>query len=91
MDVSDAIRTAKDYVNSVFKDDGIADIGLEEIEYDHADDAWSITIGFVRPRGNPHNPLAEVLDRVAANRLYKVVKIANASGQPLSLKNRPSE
>jgi len=37
MDLSDAIRTAKDYVNSVFKDDGIADVGLEEIEYDTAD------------------------------------------------------
>jgi hypothetical protein len=45
----------------------------------------------VRPRGNPSNPLAELLDRTTANRLYKVVKIANANGQPLSLKNRPFE
>jgi hypothetical protein len=29
MDVSDAIHTAKDYVNAVFKDDGIAMLGLK--------------------------------------------------------------
>ena len=89
MDVSDAIRTAKDYVNVVFKDDGIADIGLDK--YDEADDAWSITTGFVRPRGNAANPLAELLDRTTARHLYKVVKIANDNGRPLSLKNRPFE
>jgi hypothetical protein len=88
MDVSEAIRTAKDYVKRVFQDDGIADVGLEEVEYDPAHDTWAITVGFARARASSENSLAQLLEIASANRVYKVVTLANADGHPLSVKNR---
>jgi hypothetical protein len=46
LDVQDAIKKARDYVGEIFKDEPIADIGLEEVEFDT--DSWKITIGFNR-------------------------------------------
>ena len=44
MDVKEAVLTAKRYVADVFADEGIADIGLEEVEFDEASDVWMVTI-----------------------------------------------
>ena len=48
MDVRDAVESAKMYVAETFEDEPIHNIGLEEIEFDHAQGIWSVTIGFAR-------------------------------------------
>ena len=48
MEVKQAVEVAKNYVADLFENDGIADIGLEEIEYDDYENLWKITIGFNR-------------------------------------------
>ncbi len=48
MDVKEAVRTAKDYLTDLYADEGIVNVGLEEVRYDD-DDKWYVTIGFSRP------------------------------------------
>ncbi len=88
MDVKHAVKTAKDYVSQVMSDEGIINVGLEEVRYDDEADKWYVTIGFSRPWDRTSawgivGPPTERLDRS-----YKVVSIRDADGQILSLKDR---
>ena len=47
MDVKEAAKLAKDYVADLFRDEGISNVGLEEIEL-HGQ-TWEVTVGFSRP------------------------------------------
>ena len=49
MDVKQAVKTAKDYVVSLYDEENVMDIGLEEVEFDICSDQWHVTIGFSRP------------------------------------------
>ena len=77
---------ARSYVGEIFKDEPIADIGLEEVEYDV--DHWKITIGFnriwkVQPPG-----LAGMLSSSSFQRSFKIVTISDDDGKLVSIKNR---
>jgi len=91
MDVKDAIRIAKAYVGEVMADEQVADLGLEETEYDPTAGRWSITVGFARPWHTPRTRAQEVLEKLGATtawrRTYKVITIAD-DGQVLSMKDR---
>ena len=49
MDVKEAVQTAKNYIAELFTDETIADVGLEEVEFNDASNNWEVTIGFSRP------------------------------------------
>ena len=49
MDVKEAVQTAKKYVAELFTDETIADVGLEEVEFNNTSNSWEVTIGFSRP------------------------------------------
>ena len=49
MDVKQAVETAKRYVGELFDQEGIKNLGLEEIELDHSGGEWRVTVGFSRP------------------------------------------
>jgi hypothetical protein len=73
MDVREAVGLAKKYVQEVFEDEPISDIGLEEVEFEGGD-TWSITIGFSRRWGKPGG-----LDTlIPVPRDYKVVRISDS-------------
>lgn len=93
IDVKEAIKIAKDYVAEVFADEGVFNIGLEEIE--HGGDIWEVTIGFSRKWDKPpRSPFAGLAgytsenDDRAITRTYKVVEVAADSGTVLQLRNR---
>ena len=46
MEMRDAVQKAKTHVFELFDDEGIADVGLEEIAL--SGDYWEVTIGFSR-------------------------------------------
>ena len=49
MEVREAIRIAKNYVAETFRDEDIAEVGLEEVTFLEADSGvWEVTIGFRR-------------------------------------------
>ena len=60
MDVKDAVNAAKTYVAQLFADEGLSNLGLEEVEFDDGSGAWRVTVGFSRPWDRwkyPHSPL----------------------------------
>ena len=84
------VRAAKEYILNLFRDEKIARVGLEELEYRAEDGTWEVTIGFDRhwqsdspgrlgnvPLPGPPSP----------DRTYKTVYIRD-DGTVISLKHR---
>ena len=96
MDVKEAVLVAKSYLAEIYTNEGIVNLGLEEVEFDDRSDTWCITLGFSRPWDHPPsprlNPLAVALgDRIPQpelRRSYKVLRIKDGDGRVESLKNR---
>ncbi|UZK65863.1 hypothetical protein [Sphingomonas sp. M1-B02] len=91
MEATEAIGVAKEYVRTIFADEGAFNIGLEEIE--HEDDSWFVTVGFSRrwdraPK-SPFSITIEGQDDRATSRTYKIVEVQDETGQVLGVKNRP--
>ncbi len=87
MDVKQAVKAAKDYVASLYAEEDISNIGLEEVELDPISGDWKVTIGFSRPWDrvkSTHIPLSDE----RRPRSYKLVRINDDSGQILTLSDR---
>ena len=87
MDVKQAVQTAKEHVAEIFSDEHIANVALEEVEFDEVDKLWAITIGFSRSWGRPAVEVMRALDGDSA-RTYKTVRIQDESGRVESVKHR---
>lgn len=88
MDVREAIATAKTYVQELFAEEKISNIGLEELVYEEDLDRWKVTVGFTRPWDEPRNVYDAIRQATIPARSYKIVTIANEGGKVLSLTNR---
>lgn len=83
MNVREAVGTARAFVKELYAQEPIGEIGIEEIEYDDDDlpKSWFVTIGFIR-----------LWDRAAPDarpeREYKTIRITDASGEVIEVKNR---
>lgn len=88
----EAVAAAKAYVSDIYADEGIAHLGLEEIEHEDEAGRWLVTVSFSRPWNTPRTRAQEVLERVGAvqslQRAFKVVTLAD-DGTVLSMKTRP--
>lgn len=83
MDVKEAVQAAKKHVLDLFVDEGITDVGLEEVDEEQGG-CWRITIGFSRPWDrNVGSVLAG-----KTSRSYKVVRVSDADGRILSVTDR---
>ncbi|HPT19168.1 MAG TPA: hypothetical protein PLJ25_03825 [Methanothrix sp.] len=91
MDVKDAVKLAKQYVIDLFAEEGIADIGLEEVKFDDLTRNWSITIGFSRSWDKPQNSFAALAGHMYPRRSYKVVMISDDNAKVISVKNHEVE
>jgi hypothetical protein len=91
MNVKDAIAAAKKYVNEVYADEHLSNLGLEEAEYDETSEQWVITLGFSRPWNVPRSAaqklLAELGTDMPGRRSYKVVSVTK-TGRVTSMKSR---
>lgn len=92
LDVKEAVRLAKDYVRDVYEgEEQILHLGLEETEYDMAQDAWRITLAFSRPFNTPrtraHEILEKIGDRAHLRRSYKVLTVGE-KGNVIAMKDR---
>ena len=88
MDVKQAVRTAREYVVSLYDEEDIMDIGLEEVEFDELSDEWRVTIGFSRPWDKENSVVPIPYSDARRPRAYKVVRIDDGDGQIISLKDR---
>ena len=93
MDVKQAIRRAKDYVEDVYADEDIFNLGLEEARFSESENSWIITVGFSRPWNKPQDDPPEPLflgrtPETLARRSYKAVWIDADAGTVTSLADR---
>jgi hypothetical protein len=92
MELRQAVATAKHHIATLFSDEGIADIGLEEIiaNFDDTDPqdlrVWQITVGFTRAWDAPG--ALGVAAGLPRRRTYKIVDIADKDGRVLAVRNR---
>ena len=84
MDVKEAVRIAKEYLEDLYDEENIRDIGLEEAVFHYDSDTWDITIGFSRPWDTRNT----VVTAVRLRRSYKVISIDDATGRVESLTDR---
>ena len=87
MEGKEAARTAKNYIIDLFADEAIADVGFEEVYFDHESNDWKITIGFHRPWDHRNKLLTALGDQYPA-RSYKVVRIDDDDGRVISVTDR---
>jgi hypothetical protein len=94
MDAKEAIAAAKQYLNDVYADEIVTNLGLEEIEHVPNEGHWVVTLGFSRPWNTPRTRAQEVLESLGSysplRRTFKVI-IVNDDGSVVSMKNRPKE
>jgi len=83
VDIKEAVADAKKYVSEIFAEEGIANLSLEEIEFDDADGTWNVTVGFDRVWSD-ENPIV----RMARGRIYKRIGISDSDGRLRYVKNR---
>lgn len=89
MNVKEVVTHAKQHVLDLFAEESLTNVGLEEVELDEQANEWVVTIGFSRPWDEPRNALAALAAPSAyARRAYKIVRVSNANGTILSIKNR---
>jgi hypothetical protein len=86
MQVQEAVKLAKEWVAEVYSEEGISNVGLEEVEFDDTRNVWNITLGFSRQWDR--NAVATVMDKL--RRSYKIVSVSDYNGKVLSLRNRES-
>lgn len=87
LSVKQAADIAKDYVRALLGDEGLSDLGLEEIDFDDNEEQWLITVGFSRPWNTPRSGVAALTGTAAQKRAYRVVRITQ-DGDVLSMKRR---
>ena len=87
MNVKEAAKLAKEYVADLFAEEGISNVGLEEIELGSDYRYWVVTVGFSRPWDQ--GGLANItLGNRGLRRSYKVLRIDNQDGHVESVKDR---
>lgn len=88
MEVTDAVRTAKEYVEILFEGESIQNVSLEEVSFDDETNSWRVTIGFHRPWDQMKNVAGVFSPFEWKRRSFKVIQIPDDTGKPVSLTHR---
>ncbi len=91
MNVVEVVGKAKQHIQTLFADEKVFNLGLEEIEVDEVKGEWTVTVGFSRPWDEPRNVFAELATPTLPRRTYKIVRIASGDGRILSVKDRETK
>ena len=51
MNVKEAVQAANRYITELFADEGVQDLGLEEVVFHESTQVWKITMGFLSSLG----------------------------------------
>ena len=87
MDAKEAVSYAKRYVSELFSEENIAEVALEELDYDYDEDEWKVTIGFTRPWASPKTS-GHIGFELPSNRAYKQVRMSEDGSKVLSVRDR---
>ena len=87
MDRLDAVKTAKNVIEQLYEEEGIGQVGLEEIRFDPDSDEWRITIGYAHPAAKDRR-LPNVAQPRWTTRCYKVVHLKDRDGDFVAVTDR---
>ncbi len=91
IDVKQAVKIAFEYLSSLYEQDELHDLLLEEVELSDDELYWFVTLGFTQNLSVPPGPYRHVdvltIPRYST-RVYKVIEIDANTGQALSMKIR---
>lgn len=87
MDVKEVIKRAKEWVADIYSEEGIINLGLEEIEFDEPAQLWRVTLGFSRPWNSMRGALAALGGDASIKRAYRIVSV-KPTGEVVSVKRR---
>ena len=76
--MKNVVSLARQQIRELFAEEGISDLGLEEVKFDDNESMWRVTIGFSRPWDQPKGALSEFTG-AKKQRDYKVVRIADST------------
>jgi hypothetical protein len=82
LDVKEAAQRASQYFASLYADQGVLNVQLEEVELADEGQFWLITLSY--PGDSPNNPFLNTIP----HRKYKVFKIDAKTGEVKSMKIR---
>ena len=88
MEAKQAVDIAKRHILDLFSDESIAPPTLEEIWLEPSEGVWLVTLGVRRPFG-----MDTAASRLGLSQLpdYKVVRVSDADGRPISVRDRLAE
>ena len=86
MDVKEAVRTAKTWLVDTLADESVANLGLEEVDFDDRNLEWKVTLGFSRPWNSARGALANITGEPVPRRAYRVITVDDVSGKVKSMK-----
>lgn len=87
MDVKPAVATAKTFVSDLFAEEGVANLGLEEVERDEGKSEWRVTLGFSRPWDTSSHGFGIIESALGRPRSYKIVRVSD-NGSVMSVTNK---
>jgi hypothetical protein len=85
MDVTQAVKIAKGWVTNVLGDEGVLNLGLEEVNFDENKHTWLITLGFSRPWNSTKNAFTAISGESAPDRTYRVITVSDIDGKVTSM------
>ncbi|MGA2409991.1 MAG: hypothetical protein ABSG46_06315 [Candidatus Binataceae bacterium] len=91
LNVKEAVKIAKDWVVAVLAEEGVSNVGLEEVNFDDAKQSWLITIGFSRPWNSIRNAFTAISGEPAPSRTYRIISVSDADGKVTSMQKPNSE
>ena len=87
LEPSDAVRHAKKWVATVYSDERIENLGLEEVKWKGGN--WEITLGFDRyPQDGEGRTSALVASLTRPRRDYKVIVVSGGDNNVIEMRNR---
>lgn len=92
MDVKEAVTKAKAHLEELVGDEGLFNVGLEEVEYDTdentGDGLWLVTLGFSRPWNSTKSAYSVITGEEVAKRAYRTLAINDSDGTVISVKRK---
>lgn len=88
LEVKDAVKAAKSFVHDLLFEEGLTNLGLEEVQFDEVQNVWDVTVGFSRPWNSTRGALSAITGEELAKRAYRVVRVRDVDGQVVSMKKR---
>ena len=85
MEVKEAVRSAKRWLEDVLEDEQPTDVGLEEVDYEPEEKVWRITLGFSRPFIVQKNAMKMLGIEPPTRRAYRIISVHEPDGKVLRM------